>query len=166
MRGARRSDQPEVRGRHLHASAVLAILAAAVLLVVSVAAAAQAQAVAPSLVLEQSHDGAVTCVSPEAACRVVDLYGQDGNTDALSAGHGPFHSPSEVRPCPVSSTGGLLSCSETPWPAARSLGYDGARDDDRGGARTGVDVAAVVRGRGAGSSEVPGGEHRLRGLQR
>ncbi|HEY7073163.1 MAG TPA: hypothetical protein VH479_23760 [Acidimicrobiales bacterium] len=54
-------------------------LAATVLLALAVAAAAQAVPDDPStLVLEQSLDGAVVCVSPDAACSAIDLYGPAG----------------------------------------------------------------------------------------
>lgn len=81
MRGTRRSDHAEADRRRLRVSAVAVTATAVALLALSVAAAAQAQTAAPSLVLEQSSNGEVTCVSPAATCSAVNLYGRDGSID-------------------------------------------------------------------------------------
>ncbi|MDD9371576.1 MAG: hypothetical protein PV358_15770, partial [Acidimicrobiales bacterium] len=81
MWGTRRSDDAEANRRRLRVSAVAVTVTAVALLALSVAAAAQAQTAAPSLVLEQSSNGEVTCVSPSATCSAVNLYGRDGSTN-------------------------------------------------------------------------------------
>jgi hypothetical protein len=79
MRGTGRSDQADRGRRRLRASAVIACVIAVILLALSVTAAAQTESTNPTLVLEQLLNGEVACVSADATCSAVDLYGRQGN---------------------------------------------------------------------------------------
>ena len=77
MRATGRSDQAQSGRRRLRASAAASVVAA-LLLLLSVAAAAQVEPPDSPLVLQQLLGGEVTCVSTEATCTLVNLFGQDG----------------------------------------------------------------------------------------
>lgn len=81
MGGTGRSGQVRP-GRVLRRAAIATCVAGALVLLVSAAEAASAAASdppAPTLVLQEVHDGRVICVSPEANCTVINLYGPDGS---------------------------------------------------------------------------------------
>lgn len=93
MRDLERRDKLEARRRLLRKLAVGTSAVAAILLALSGGAVASAARADPpsTLILQQSLDGHVECVSPDATCTIINLYGQNGDPGESPIAPGQHH---------------------------------------------------------------------------